>query len=130
MHAAPFRVTAWRPVRVDERKAGRYALFMAAAVIVAACASTPPKSPVQEQADAAIAERVYAALDQNPIYYLRDVDVSVDYGVAQLSGYVWTTDALYGAEEIARRVPGVTGVRDTMELERQGNRGGGDSGSQ
>jgi osmotically-inducible protein OsmY len=87
--------------------------------------------PTQEQADAATAERVYATLDGNPIYYFRDVEVSVDYGVARLSGYVWTTDALYRAQEIARKVPGVTGVQNTMELERQGNRGGGDgSGSQ
>jgi len=99
-----------------ERKGAAYAVL----------ASAPPKSPDQERADSATAERVLAALEANPIYYFRDVEVTVDYGVAQLSGYVWTTDALYAAQGIARRVPGVTGVRDTMELERQGNRGGGD----
>jgi osmotically-inducible protein OsmY len=108
-----------------ERKSGAYALLATAGVLVA-CASSPPKPPEQEQADAATAERVLAALEANPIYYLRDVEVSVDYGVARLSGYVWTTDALYAAQDIARRVPGVTGVRDRLELERQGNRGGGD----
>jgi osmotically-inducible protein OsmY len=118
-------LVAWRlDVRLEWSGVATVALVAAAA----ACASAPPKSPEQERADAATAERVYAALDANPIYYLRDVDVSVDYGVAQLSGYVWTTDALYGAERIARSVPGVTGIRDTMELERQGNRGGGDGG--
>jgi osmotically-inducible protein OsmY len=100
----------------------------AAAVLLVACSTTPPKSPEQERADAATAARVQAALDANPIYYLNDVEVSVDYGVAQLSGYVWTTDALYGAERITRRVPGVTGIRDYMELEREGHRGGGDGG--
>jgi osmotically-inducible protein OsmY len=45
--------------------------------------------------------------------------------MARLSGYVWTTDELYHAQQIARTVPGVTGVRNEMELERQGNRGGG-----
>jgi adenosyl cobinamide kinase/adenosyl cobinamide phosphate guanylyltransferase len=46
-------------------------------------------------------------------------------------GYGWTTDELYHAQQIARRVPGVTDVRDEMELERQANRGGGDgTGSQ
>jgi osmotically-inducible protein OsmY len=114
-----------------KRKGGANAVLVASAAAVVGCASAPPKSPEQERADAATAERVYAALDQNPIYYFRDVEVSVDYGVAQLSGYVWTTDALYHAQEIARRVPGVTGVTDAMELERQGNRGGGDgTGSQ
>lgn len=101
-------------------------LAVCAVVAAVACSSAPPKSPERERADAATAERVLAALDANPIYYFRDVEVSVDYGVARLSGYVWTTDALYAAQGIARKVPGVTGVRDTMELERQGNRGGGD----
>ena len=108
-----------------ERKVGACAILASAAALVV-CASPPPKSPEQERADAATAERVLAALDANPIYYFRDVEVSVDYGVARLAGYVWTTDALYAAQNIARRVPGVTGVQDTMELERQGNRGGGD----
>ena len=110
----------------SERKTGAYAILVVCALALAACASAPPKSPEQERADAATAERVYAALDQNPIYYLRDVDVSVDNGVAELSGYVWTTDALYRAKEIARRVPGVIAVQNKMQLEREGNRGGGD----
>ena len=108
------------------RKGGACAVLVASAAVVLACSSAPPKSPEQERADAATAERVYAALEANPIYYFRDVEVSVDYGVARLSGYVWTTDALYRAQQIARRVPGVTSVQDSMELERQGNRGGGD----
>jgi len=108
------------------RKGSAYAVLVSAAAL-AACASAPPKSPEQARADADTAERVYAALETNPIYYLRDVEVSVDNGVVQLSGYVWTTDAIYGAQDIARRVPGVTRVTDTLELERQGNRGGGDS---
>lgn len=98
----------------------------AIAALLAACSTTPPKSPAQERSDNATAERVYAALDATPLYYFRDVEVSVDYGVARLSGYVWTTDALYHAQQVTRRVPGVTGVRNEMELERQANRGGGD----
>jgi osmotically-inducible protein OsmY len=96
------------------------------ALLSVACSNAPPKSPEQERADAATAERVYAALEADPIFYFRDVDVSVDNGVALLSGYVWTTDALYRAQEIAREVPGVTRVHHHLELERQGNRGGGD----
>jgi osmotically-inducible protein OsmY len=94
--------------------------------LVVACSSAPPRSPEQERADAATTERVTAALEANPIYYFRDVEVEVDNGVALLRGYVWTTDELYHARQIARSVPGVTGVRNEMELERQGNRGGGD----
>jgi hypothetical protein len=113
-------------VGLERKGSASLLLAVCAAVAAVGCSSAPPKSPEQERADAATTERVYAALEANPIYYLRDVEVSVDYGVARLSGYVWTTDALYGAQRIARGVPGVTGVLDTMELERQGNRGGGD----
>lgn len=109
-----------------ERRGGASAVLAAIAGLAVACSITPPKLPEQERADAAVAERVYAALEANPIYYFRDVEVQVDYGVARLRGYVWTTDALYHAQMITRRVPGVAAVRDEMELERQGNRGGGD----
>lgn len=108
------------------RKVRGFVVVLASAAALAACASAPPKSPEQERADAATAERVSSALEENPIYYFRDVDVSVDYGVARLGGYVWTTDALYRAKEIALKVPGVLSVQNRMELERQGNRGGGD----
>ena len=113
-----------------ERRRSASTLIAAIAALAVACATAPPKSPEQESADAATTERIYAALEANPIYYFRDVEVRVDYGVARLSGYVWTTDALYHAQQIARKVPGVAGVRNEMELERQANRGGGDGTSQ
>ncbi len=109
-----------------DRRASLCAALGAIAGLLTGCSAAPAKSPEQERADNATAERVYAALEANPIYYFRDVEVNVDYGVARLSGYVWTTDALYHAQQIARGVPGVAGVRDQMELERQANRGGGD----
>lgn len=98
-----------------------------AAAAAVGCSTAPPKSAQQEQADNATAERVSAALEANPIYYFRDVDVDVDDGVAVLSGFVWSTDALYHAQIIARAVPGVTAVRNQMQLEREANRGGGDT---
>jgi osmotically-inducible protein OsmY len=109
-----------------ERRCRAYAVLGVSAAALIACASAPPKSPEQQRADAATADRVYAALEANPIYYLRDVEVSVDSGVTELSGYVWTTSALYAAQDIARGVPGVTRVSDKMQLEREAARGGGD----
>ena len=106
---------------------GASAALFAILLLAVACTSAPPKSPEQERADAATTARIYAALEANPIYYFRDVEVSVDDGVALLGGYVWTTDALYHAQEITRGIPGVTRVHSSMELERQGNRGGGDT---
>ena len=53
------------------------------------------------------------------MYYFRHVDVHVDEGVAYLSGFVWSTDAIYRARKLASNVPGVTAVRtNQLELER------------
>jgi hypothetical protein len=103
-------------------------LAVAGAGLVAACASVPGRSPAQARADAVTADRVYLALNSDPVYFFRHVDVSVDDGVARLSGVVWTTEALFAAQRIARDVPGVTRVVNRMELERAALRGGGDGG--
>ena len=105
------------------------AILGTTAVLVSACSAVPPKSPEQASADEATAARVYAALNADPIYYYRHVDVRVDGGVAQLSGYIWDTDALYRAKQIAASVSGVKRVVNQMELEREGSRGGGHTGS-
>ena len=122
----PTRIIRATPEAAMTVKRSASAVLATTAAVLAVACATPPKSREQERADAVTAERVDAALDANPIYYFRDVEVEVDNGVALLRGYVWTTDELYHAQQIARRVPGVTRVRNEMELERQGNRGGGD----
>ena len=91
---------------------------------MSACAS-PARSPAQVEADARTTSRVYAALDADPIFFFGHVDVRVDDGVVHLSGYVWTSDAIYRAQQIARAVPGTTRVVDHLELERAASRGGG-----
>ena len=80
----------------------RYRMFptILVAGVLAGCAAGPARSPAQEEADAVATGRVYAALDANRIYYFRDVDVRVSNGVARLSGYVWSADALYCAEKV------------------------------
>ena len=71
--------------------------------------------------DEILANIVYSELNADPTYYFRHVDVRVDNGVAHLSGYVWSADAIYQARKIARNVPGVTGVStNQLELERNG----------
>jgi len=96
-----------------------------AAVLAAGCASLAPPVPAPSAADQALADRVYVALNNDPTYLFRHVDVSVSDGVTDLSGYVWSSDALYRARRIAGAVPGVTGVVTShLELERNGsNRG-------
>ena len=84
-------------------------------------AATPEVSPSSiAQDDGVIQERVYDALNIDPTYYFRHVDVQVQHGVVTLSGYVWSTPSIYRAEKIASGVPGVTRVIDRMELERNG----------
>ncbi len=97
----------------------------AAAALAVACSTTPPRSAEQIRADESLAQRVYAGLDADPIYFYRHVDVRVEDGVADLSGYVWSADAIYRAREIARQVPDVRRVVTShLELQRDGTRNG------
>jgi osmotically-inducible protein OsmY len=77
-------------------------------------AATPPTGqPAQEVAgttDEALTKAVYSALKADPNHYFRHVTVKVDQGVANLSGYVDSSGAIYRARTIAGKVPGVTRV--------------------
>ncbi len=96
-----------------------------AAVLVVSCSTTVPRSPAQTRADDAVADRVYAALNADPVYFFRHVDVRVESGVADLSGYVWSAEAIYRARQIAREVAGVTQLTtNRLELEREGQNNG------
>src|SRR5689334_2397872 len=105
--------------------------LLAVATLTMSCASAPPQAPVPTAAesmrselgvtDEVLANTVYSELNASPTYYFRHVDVRVDNGVADLSGYVWSTDAIYAARKIASDVPGITGVRTSqLQLERNG----------
>jgi len=109
--------------------------LIAVATLAVSCSSAPPRPSVPSAAesmrtelgatDQILANNVYSELNADPIYYFRHVDVRVHNGVAHLSGYVWSTDAIYAARKIASNVPGVTGVRtNQLQLERNGRDGG------
>ena len=118
-------------MRIEPRGFASF-LVAASAALMVSCATAPPPratsasaggsaSAERPGADQALANTIYSQLNADPTYYLRHVEVRVDHGVAYLSGYVWSTDALYAARRIARSVPGVTGVATTqLELERNG----------
>ena len=90
-------------------------------ILSAACSTAPPRSAEQIRADESLANQVYAALNADPLYYFRHVDVRVDDGVTDLTGYVWSADAIYRARQITRAVPGVKRVvTNNLELERNG----------
>jgi osmotically-inducible protein OsmY len=97
-------------------------------LLTAACASAPPESPAQVQADRVLADKVASALDADPVHYFRHVDVQADDGKVSLTGYVWSNDSVLQAKRVASQVPGVTSVADQLELERAGGTAGGSSG--
>jgi osmotically-inducible protein OsmY len=106
-------------------KSGACRAVLAATLALAACSTAPPRSPAQIAGDRAVADSVYAALNADPAYFYRHVDVRVEDGVADLSGYVWSTEAIYRAREITRQVSGVTRVVTShLELERGGRTNG------
>ena len=47
--------------------AAKKATLLTTAMLIAACSISPPASPEQVRADQAIADRVYAALNADPI---------------------------------------------------------------
>lgn len=124
---------------IERRGGGSAVLAATTALIVAAalavsCATAPPQ-PVppgarsagaeQPATDEVLANTVYSKLNADPTYYFRHVEVRVENGVAHLRGYVWSTDAIYGARRTVQSVPGVTGVvTSQLELERNGRTDG------
>ena len=98
---------------------------LAAAVVcgMAACASTP-KTDQQRQADAAMAERVEAALNGDRSLFAKHIVAHADNGVVRLTGYVWEAGDFEEAVYVASNVPGVTKVVNDMELNRNGDETG------
>lgn len=91
---------------------------------MAACASGPPKTDAQEQADRATAERVEAALNADRSLFAKHITAHADNGVVRLTGYVWEATDFQEATFIASNVPGVTKVVNDLELNRNGNDNG------
>jgi osmotically-inducible protein OsmY len=76
-------------------------------------AAPPSGQPAHDAAgttDEALTKAVYSGLNADPNYYFRHVTVTVDKGVATLSGTVDSSAAIYRARAIAGKVPGVTRV--------------------
>src|SRR5262252_3970777 len=93
---------------------------VAAAVLcgVLACASGPPKTDAQLQADKVMAERVEAALGADKALFAKHITAHADNGVVRLTGYVWEASDFQEAVSIAEGVPGVTRVVNDLELNR------------
>lgn len=122
-------------IDVMPTSATQWPFALIAVATLTACSSASPKPSVPSAAesmrtelgatDEILTNSVYTELNANPTYYFRHVDVRVDNGVADLSGYVWSTDAIYAARKIASNIPGVTSVRTSqLQLERNGRDSG------
>lgn len=85
-----------------------------------ACATVSYKSDAERQADQATAQRVESALAADNELFSRHIIVAADGGVVRLTGYVWDPPDLVEAERIAKSVPGVTRVDNSLELQRNG----------
>jgi len=101
-------------------RTGRAGLVVAFLATVAACASGPPKTEAQRQADKATADRVEVALAADEDLYSRHIIVRADDGVVRLSGFVWDPPDILAAERIAGSVQGVSRVVNALELQRNG----------
>jgi osmotically-inducible protein OsmY len=88
---------------------------------VAACASGPPKTESQVQADKVMSERVEAALNADRSLFAKHITAHADNGVVRLTGYIWEASDFEEANYIASNVPGVTRVVNDLELNRNGN---------
>jgi osmotically-inducible protein OsmY len=94
--------------------------FMCLVVIfaISACAGDrdrTSRSAGQVAEDNAIAARVKSALIADPQVKGTQVDVEVFKGVVQLSGFVDNTTNVQKAVSIARSVPGVKEVRNSLQ---------------
>ena len=66
--------------------------------------------------DAVITELVTSALDKDPVLRKMDIAVQTQDGVVRLSGFVDSMAQVDRAGDLARRVEGVSGVRNTIRV--------------
>lgn len=97
--------------------------FVLAAPLLLAAAAFAPTAIAGSQEDATAESKIRTALNAEPNYYFKHVDVTVKDGVAHLRGKVGTADAMARAKQIARDAPGVTSVENDVKVERAGEHG-------
>ncbi|HYL03803.1 MAG TPA: BON domain-containing protein [Steroidobacteraceae bacterium] len=104
-------------LRTIADKRAAVASVVATMLFALGCASGPPESPEQAEADAATARRVYAALQSDRLHLFIGLDVRVHAGVANINGLTFDASVRDRATEIARSVPGVIRVVNQIDVE-------------
>jgi len=93
----------------------RIGLILFLAVPIAACAPSPTRQSTGEIIDdAAITTKVKAAIFEDPMLKVLQINVSTFKGVVQLSGFVDSAKAADRAVDVAGRVEGVLEVRNNL----------------
>jgi len=67
--------------------------------------------------DATITTRVKTALLNDPVVAAQKIDVSSSSGVVTLSGVVKTQDEVARAIELTKKIPGVTDVKSSLQVQ-------------
>jgi osmotically-inducible protein OsmY len=92
-------------------------LALATATAVTGCAGNQnERSTGQYIDDKSLTLRVHDALADNAEYKFHDVNVAVNRGTVQLSGWVDTSAQKSKADEIAKGVQGVNNVEDNITV--------------
>jgi len=94
------------------------AFFLAIAFVsILGCAGTATHESTGEYVtDAWITTKVKAALVEDPMVKATEVNVETFKGTVQLSGFVSSDAARSHAVQVARRIEGVTGVKNDMRI--------------
>lgn len=91
-----------------------------ALAVLSACAPTATRQGTGEYIDdAVISSRVKAAFATNPEVKATEVQVETYKGTVQLSGFVESSESAARAAQIAREVPGVKSVQNSMVVKEQ-----------
>lgn len=89
-------------------------LSLCFAVLIGCSSTDDSKSTGEIIDDTVITTRVKAALVREPTTKARQIEVETYKGVVQLSGFVDSKEAIAKAVEIAKDVPGVVEVKNSM----------------
>jgi hyperosmotically inducible protein len=103
---------------LNMKQFGKYlsALFLAFSLLtVVGCASTDKKAGTGEYVDdTVITAKVKAAIFNEPMLKVAEINVETFKGVVQLSGFVTSRAMANKAIEVTRAVPGVSSVKNDM----------------
>ncbi|MHB8354160.1 MAG: BON domain-containing protein, partial [Burkholderiales bacterium] len=89
------------------KKTARMSLWFVMAVLIASCATRPPRTATELESDQQLEDAVTKQLARDPNLYARHIDVNAYRGVVTLSGFVFETTEPFEAAQVAARVPGV-----------------------